>query len=190
VTRALETGDPLHLELSYGSRVEGRLGRAMHDEDGRILHLELEDVRLDLPDHTPVLLERYAFVLLGNFVTAQAGAVDPTFHAETKFSSIRVPKPRHRAEREAALVALYERVGALPSDGDASERAGVLDAVHATLAREPREWLLRWNLLEKARETPRAQALAHKLAAELEALELAYDRREPIAMGLRFLRER
>ncbi|HEX5097869.1 MAG TPA: aromatic amino acid hydroxylase [Polyangiaceae bacterium] len=191
VTRATETGEPLHLQLSYGARVEGRLARPVYDEDGRILHLELEDARLELPEHPPVLLERYAFVLLGNFVTAEAGAVDPTFHAETKFSSIRVPKPRHRAEREAALVALYERVGALPSGGDVKARAGVLEAVHETLAKdEPREWLLRWNLLEKALETPGAQALARTLGAELEALELAYERREPIAMGLGFLRGR
>jgi phenylalanine-4-hydroxylase len=191
VTRATATGDPLHLQLSYGARVEGCLGRAVYDEDGRILHLELEDVRLDLPGRPPVLLERYAFVLLGNFVTAQAGAVDPTFHAETKFSSMRVPKARPRAEREAALVTLYERVAGLPARGAPGDTLSTLEAVHARLATdEPREWLLRWNLLEKALGTPGAEALARTLGAELEALELAYERREPIAMGLGFLRGR
>jgi len=191
VARAKETRDPVRLQLSYGARVEGRLERAVRDEDGRILHLELADVRLELPDRAPVLLERYAFALLGNFVTAQAGAVDPTFHAETKFSSIRVPKPRTRSEREASLTSLYERVAALPSSGAAGDVLPTLEGVYATLTKdEPREWLLRWNLLEKALETPGAEGLARTLDAELEALELAYERREPIAMGLRFLRVR
>jgi len=37
---------------------------------------------------------------------------------------------------------------------------------------------------------PRAAELARTLAAELEALELEYEKREPIAMGLRFMRGR
>jgi hypothetical protein len=45
-------------------------------------------------------------------------------------------------------------------------------------------------LLERARDFPQAQPLARRIAAELEALEVAFDRREPIAMGLKFLSER
>jgi len=190
VARATETGDPLHLQLSHGARASGRFVRAARDDAGRVLHVELEDARLDLPDRAPVLLERYAFVPLGDFITAQAGAVDPTFHAETKFPSVRVPKPRHRSEREAALVSHYERVAALRTDIEASEAARTLEAVHGALRDDPREWLLRWNLLEKALETPAAAGLAGTLASELEALEIAYEQREPIAMGLRFLRGR
>lgn len=188
VARAIDTGDPMHIQPHHGARASGRFVRAVRDEGGRILHVELEDVRLDLPDHAPVLLERFAYVPLGDFITAEAGAVDPTFHAETKFPSLRVPKPRGRSEREGALVALYERVAALRSGAEQGELSGSLEAVHDVLSRdEPREWLLRWNLLEKALQTPGSTALARTLAAELEALEAAYEKREPIAMGLRFL---
>lgn len=191
VARAEETGDPLRLTLNYGARVQGRFMRAVRDDAGRLLHLELEGARIDLPDHPPVMLDHFAFVLLGDFVTAHAGAVDPTFHAETKFPSLRVPKQRTRSEREAGLVGMYERIAAARSEVDANERLSVLEAAHGVLAqREPHEWLLRWNLLEMALATPGAEALARTLDAELEALEIAYDRREPIAMGLRFLRGR
>jgi hypothetical protein len=181
----------LHLALTQGARVEGRFGRAVRDDSGRILHVELADVRLELPGHAPVTLEHFAFVPLGDFITAQAGAVDPTFHAETKFPSMRVPKPRTRSERETLLVGFYERVAALRTNADATNVMATLEDVYGALTPdEPREWLLRWNLLEMALRTPGAEALGRTLGAELEALELAYQEREPIAMGLRFLRGR
>ena len=193
--RATDTGDPLHLQLSYGARVEGRFVRAERDEDGRILHLELADARLELPGHAPVTLDVYAFVPLGDFVTAHAGAVDPTFHGETAFPDVRVPKQRSWSEREAAVIALFGRVQALREGRDKAAKdpallTAALESVHGVLSRDyPREWLLRWNLLEQALALPNG-ALAPKLAAELEALELEFERREPIAMGLKYLRDR
>jgi phenylalanine-4-hydroxylase len=171
-----------------GAGVWGRLRRSVRDETGRLLHLELEDVRLELPGRAPVDLASYVLIPWGDFVTAQAGAVDPSFHAESKFTGVRVPKPRVRSDGERALLGLYERIAALPREASAEPE---LARVHAELgAAYPREWLLRWNLLERARDFPESQPLARRLAAELEALEVALDRREPIAMGLRFLSER
>jgi hypothetical protein len=70
-------------------------------------------------------------------------------------------------------------------------KARALESLHTELERDyPREWLLRWNLLEKAQHVPAAASLAQRLADELEVLELAFDRREPIALGLKYLRER
>jgi phenylalanine-4-hydroxylase len=171
-----------------GAGVWGRVRRVVRDESGRLLHIELEDVRLELPGRAPVELATYLLIPLGDFVTAHAGAVDPSFHAETKFSGTCVPKPHLRSDGERALLGLYERVAALPRDGSAEPE---LSRVHAELdAAYPREWLLRWNLLERARDFPEGQALARRIAGELEALEVAFDRREPIAMGLKFLSER
>ncbi len=171
-----------------GAGVWGRMRRSVRDDAGRLLHIELEDVRLELPGRAPLSLASYVLVPLGDFVTAQAGAVDPSFHAESKFSGVRVPKPRARSDGERALLGLYERIAALPRDASAEPE---LTRVHAELeAACPREWLLRWNLLERARDFPESQPLARRLAAELEALEALLDRREPIAMGLRFLSER
>jgi phenylalanine-4-hydroxylase len=191
--RAAETGDLLHVQLSYGARVEGRFLRAERDEDGRILHLELADARLELPGRAPVMLDVYAFVPLGDFVTAHAGAVDPTFHGETAFPDVRVPKHRSSSEREAAVIALYGRLAALREGRDKAAKEpsallGALESVHGVLARDyPREWLLRWNLLEQALAVPGGDALSRTLAAELEALEVEFERREPIAMGLKYL---
>jgi hypothetical protein len=101
---------------------------------------------------------------------------------------VRVPKTRARSDSERALTALYQRIAALPRDVSAEPE---LTRVHAALdAAYPREWLLRWNLLERARDFPEGRALAQRISAELETLEVAFDRREPIAMGLRFLSER
>jgi phenylalanine-4-hydroxylase len=171
-----------------GACVWGRLRRVVRDEDGRILQLELDDARLELPGRAPLELASYVLVPFGDFVTAHAGAVDPAFHAETKFSGVRVPKPHARSDSERALLDLYQRIAALPRDGSAEPE---LTRVHAELdAAYPREWLLRWNLLERARDFPEGRGLAQRISAELETLEVAFDRREPIAMGLRFLSER
>ncbi len=169
-----------------GAVVAGRFRRALRDEDARLLHVELDDARLELPGHAPVELASYALVPLGEFVTAHAGAVDPTFHGETSFPDASVPKPRRRSPRELELTRLYERVAATARRPEASDE---LAAVHGELARDfPHEWLLRWNVLERALKLPNADPLARRVVAELEALELHYEQREPIAMGLGFLR--
>lgn len=94
------------------------------------------------------------------------------------------------------MIARYERVAALRAERDERpsavlEPAAALAALHDELAADhPREWLLRWNLLELSLRVPGMETFAHTLAGELEALELAFERREPIAMGLEFLRRR
>jgi phenylalanine-4-hydroxylase len=168
-----------------GASVSGVAQRSVRDEDGRLLHVALTDVRLELPGRAPLALAEYALVPLGDFVTAHAGAVDPSYHAETSFPHVRVPKPRNFSARERELTQLYERVAAAPR---APEALAELARVHGALRSDyPEEWLLRWNLLERARALPGDQALASELAAELEALEAHFEGREPIAMGLRYL---
>jgi len=168
-----------------GASVSGALRRSVRDEDRRLLHVELDDARIELPGCAPLALASYALVPLGEFVTAHAGAVDPTYHAETAFPDVRVPKPRVLPARERELTRLYARVVAAPQGPRA---LGELASVHRELGRAyPEEWLLRWNLLERALAVPEGQGLARELAAELEALEARYEGREPIAMGLKFL---
>lgn len=168
-----------------GANVSGVMRRSVRDEDGRLLHVELADARLELPGRAPVTLAEYALVPLGSFVTAQAGAVDPTYHAETSFPHVRVPKPHVFSARERELNELYERVAVAPAIPE-------LVRVYAALGRGyPEEWLLRWNLLERARAMPAEESLARELAADLaadlEALEARFEQREPIALGLKYL---
>jgi hypothetical protein len=168
-----------------GARVTGRFRRAVRGESERLLHVELDAARLELPGRAPLELAEYTLVPLGEFVTAHAGAVDPAYHGETSFPDLRVPKPRGRSEREAALTRLYERVLVAPRRPAAVDE---LTAVHTELERDyPHEWLLRWNLLERLLKLPQGEPLARRVAGELEGLEMFYERREPIAMGLKFL---
>lgn len=178
----------LHLRFARGAELRGRVRRTLSDESGHLLHAELEDARLELPGRAPLEFASYLFVPAGDFVTAQAGAVDSTFHSETTYPDVRIPKPRHRSAAESRALELFEGVAALPAHGP--DVAAALSTAHAELTeRFPQEWLLRWNLLERAQRLPEAQRLASTLAAELETLEVQFERREPIAMGLRYLRE-
>ena len=181
-----ETGR-LDFRFERGARVTGRHRRTVRDDGGRLLHVELDAVWLELPGRAPLALEAYALLPLGDFVSAHAGAVDPSFHAETSFPDVRVPKPRVVTGNGLTLSGLYERVAAIPRVAG-QPFLDELRAVHLELERAyPHEWLLRWNLLERLAPLPDAAALAHEISGELEALEQHFERREPIAMGIRFL---
>jgi hypothetical protein len=118
--------------------------------------------------------------------TARAGAVDPAYHPDTPFSTVRVPSRPTLDPESARLLALYERAERAHLGG-AERIAATFPAVHAALERDhPREWLLRWNMLESLIKHG-GGGLAHSLRAELEGLEIRFDHREPIASGLRYL---
>jgi phenylalanine-4-hydroxylase len=170
-----------------GTWVEGRLLRTVRDVDGRLVLIELGQARLTLPDAAPRDIERYALLATGDVVTAHAGAVDAKYHADTQFSDVRVPRPRDSPPDERAVLDLYARAEAAYHAG-APAMAEVFPQIHGALERDcPQEWLLRWNLLESLLRTTPASALAKALWAELEQLEVALDRKQPIASGLRYL---
>jgi phenylalanine-4-hydroxylase len=174
-------------EFASGALVEGRAERSVRDRHGRLLHLELADALLRLPGRPPLELPRYVLFAVGLPVTAHAGAVDPSYHGETEFSGASVPKARAVPEGERALLDLYERAGRAHADG-AGSMARDFPAVHEALARSyPDEWLLRWNLLESLLKVREHGELATALRSELERLEVAFDYRQPIASGLRYL---
>ena len=54
----------------------------------------------------------------------------------------------------------------------------------------PDEWLLRWNMLESLMKVGDEEELSRRLRARLEHLEEAFDHRQPIASGLRYLSSR
>ena len=166
------------VSFASGASVAGRLRRSVRDRAGRLLRLDFADAQLTLPGRAAVGLPAYALLATGDFLTAEAGAVDPAYHPDTAFSRVRVPKPRALPDRELALLALYRSLAAGTAD---------LASLHAALERDhPGEWLLRWNLLERAlrgSEFPIAGALRR----ELERLEVHYEHRQPIASGLRSL---
>jgi phenylalanine-4-hydroxylase len=173
--------------FASGARVEGRLQRVVRNSDGRLMHLELTDARLTPPGRAPRALALYALLAAGDVVTAQAGAIDARYYADTPFSSQRVPKARTLPAHEHTLLALYERAQRAHRAGP-SDIARVFPAIHSALQHDfPQEWLLRWNLLESLLKIGDGSALAQTLRAELEMLEVSLHYREPIASGLRYL---
>jgi phenylalanine-4-hydroxylase len=170
-----------------GARVDGRLLRTVRHGDGRIMLLELGPTRLTLPGAAPRDLERYLLLATGDVVTAHAGAVDAKYHADTAFSPVRVPRPRAIPADERAILDLYE-VAERAHHAGSKAIAEVFPRVHAALERDyPREWLLRWNLLESLLRGAADRALSRQLRAELERLEVALESKQPIASGLRYL---
>jgi hypothetical protein len=55
------------------------------------------------------------------------------------------------------------------------------------MVQSPRDWLLRWNMLESLLKRKVEGPLSQALAQELTALERYYDAQEPIASGLGYL---
>jgi len=172
-----------------GAAVEGRVLRCIHHPDGRLMVIELGDARLTLPGTAPRDVPHYALLATGDALTAHAGAVDATYHADTPFSLVRVPRRRDLPAGERAVLDLYERAqGAFRAGPRAM--ADAFSRVHALLERDhPREWLLRWNMLESLLKVMPADALVPVLRGDLERIELALDGRQPVASGLRYLHD-
>jgi phenylalanine-4-hydroxylase len=174
--------------FDHGASIEGRLRRTVRHPDGRLMLLELGPARVTLPDAVREF-DHYVLLATGDVVTAHAGAVDAKYHADTQFSPVRVPRPRDFPPDERAMIDLYERAERAYRTG-AQAMADVFPHIHAVLVRDfPREWLLRWNLLESLLRAPSVGPLPQTLRAELEHLEVALDRKQPIASGLRYLAE-
>ena len=186
------------LAFERGARVEGWLERTARDRDGRLMHLELVEARLVLPGRPPRSLERYVVFAAGDVTAVQAGAVDPLFHPDTTYPSTRVPRPKSLPARDQRLVALFTGAERAAREGDPALLVRHFADLHRELVRDyPEEWLLRWNLLESLLEArdpgddghdAEERALVQALGAELQHLEDALDRRQPIASGLRYLR--
>jgi phenylalanine-4-hydroxylase len=182
-----ETTGRHRFHFASGAKVEGRLVRHARARDGRLAHLSFTDARLELPGHVPVELAEYTLIPAGDFMTAEAGAVDPTYFPETSFPGTRVPMARELSSHDLGLLELYEAAWRAHHEGSAAV-SSVYPLVHARLDREfPREWLLRWNLLETLQKLGVAPELAAVLRAELERLEVAWNYEQPIATGLRYL---
>lgn len=179
--------DRLTLRFASGATVEGQPQRRSRGSDGRLVALELREARLSVPGRAPDTRARFVFLAAGAVTGAHAGAIDPRYHPETAFSDVRIPKHRAFPEAEQQMLGLYEEAERAHSGG-AAAMAAEFPHVHAALSQQaPREWLLRWNLLESLLRVGAAPELARTLRRELEQLEVDFAHRQPIASGLRVL---
>ena len=188
--RARAKGRRLHLGFAGGVELSGNLARTIPNARGGTALVELEDYELRSSSGTG-FCERGArrwLCAADEVLTAHAGSANPEFFPESTPSSVRVPKPRTFAERERALLALYDRaIAAFRGHAGSGVVSGFLPIV-ADLDREfSEEWLLRWNLLECLVKLGEQGPLAVSLETALARLEVRFSHREPIATGLRYL---
>jgi phenylalanine-4-hydroxylase len=172
--------------LASGVRLTGRDARAVRDTRGDLCAVRFESALVVDPERGTSWDGPFTWWLAGGFVTARAGSSDPAFYAPTPRSPLRVPKSRRLPEREARLLGLYEQ--ALRAAREGGSVLAEFDRIEEHLEESfPDEWLLRWNLLESLLKAGQKGELFTRLKQELEALEEHYERRQPIASGLRYL---
>jgi phenylalanine-4-hydroxylase len=175
-------------EVTFASGVElsGRGARAVRDPAGKLCALRFDGALVSDPERGTNWDGPFTWWLAGDFVTARAGASDAAFYPPTPRSRLRVPKSRRLPDREAHLLALYER--AVRAAGEGGSVLAEFDRIEAHLEESfPDEWLLRWNLLESLLKAGHKGELFARLKQELEALEEHYEKRQPIASGLQYL---
>ncbi|HTM46813.1 MAG TPA: aromatic amino acid hydroxylase [Polyangiaceae bacterium] len=182
------------LRYDSGAQVSGRVLDTLFGADGEVLALILEQVIIRIPDRPPCYEAAPYPLVFGEIVRGYAGAAHPSYHDMVPARDALVPRPRARSDTERELLALYER--ALESwRAQGREVFASFDSIHRALNQHfPDEWLLRWNLLESLFKLgsqhalpSSGQQLATSLRRELEALEIRYLHKEPIATGLRSL---
>jgi phenylalanine-4-hydroxylase len=128
----------------------------------------------------PAAGDASAVVHGGKVTSVRAGAVDGSYFPQAEYSAARAPLRAPEAAAQRRLRALYER-----AERRVPEQ---LAELHAALEREhPEEWLLRWNLLEALGELDADAPRRERLIEELWRLEERFERKNPIAMGLRYL---
>ena len=86
------------------------------------------------------------------------------------------------------MIELYARALAAHRSPSPAAMLTIFRELHDVLGRQyPRDWLLRWNLLESLVKRDLRGDLADALQAELTLLEREFHGEQPIASGLRYL---
>jgi phenylalanine-4-hydroxylase len=181
-------GRRLSLQFENGAIVEGRLERVQRLPDGRTAVIELSQARIEVAGRAPVELASFALLAAGAFITAEPGAVDKHFYPASEPSSKRVPRPRQRNPDQRSLLDWYARAAALRAAPDGELEARFAEAERWLCREHPREWLLRFVLLEELTRRGLPSALTRSLEATLERLEIEYAYEQPIASALAYLR--
>jgi hypothetical protein len=177
-----------------GAQVAGHALDTIFGRDGEVTAVILAQATVRVPDRPPYYDSEPYPLVFGEVVRGYAGAAHPSYHPILHAPHGLVPRPRTRSSAERQLLMLYER--ALESwRAQGSDVIRTFDEIHEALNRHfPDEWLLRWNLLESLLKIgstnvlhSSGQSLAARVQRELEALEIRYRHKEPIATGLRSL---
>jgi phenylalanine-4-hydroxylase len=184
--RACREGADVRIDPGGGLTIEGRVEGAVRDgENLRLLTLGRARVLRDgqllgAGDDKPCVL-----VAARSVVSVSAGVADPSYWPAQTYPKLTVPRPEQETAAQRGLRTLYEREASTRESACAS---AALADIHDVLVRDhPHEWLLRWNLLDRLSRLGVDAARCKALAAELGRLETHFERKHPIATGLRYL---
>ncbi len=182
---------PVSLSLAHGASLRGEL-RTAHVEAARgAAVLVLESGVLSVGAELSAQLRPGDVVVVADGALGAHAGAPSDFFPETALPATLVPKAHTVPPREQDLLALYELSLAALRSALGADVVPVFERVHGELRqRFPRDWLLRWNLLESLQKLGAATSLAEELRHELEELEVHYQYRQPIASGLSYLRRR
>jgi phenylalanine-4-hydroxylase len=188
--RADAVSGRLRLDFARGARLSGRLERSLAGAGGRTELVELGDATLELPGGASRQFARFGLLAAGDVVTAEPGVRAPDFHLPTEPSNLRVPRPRSASLGERTLCRWYERVAEARSAPNGQAEQLFSEIEHALAKDHPREWLLRFVMLEDLTRRGVQSALGGALREKLEQLEIDYAYEQPIASGLSYLARR
>jgi phenylalanine-4-hydroxylase len=182
----------LALSFASGVRIEGRLLDTLRAADGHILAVVLGANAKARQGERPLPLPSPVIPFAAELCSARAGAADPAFYPATEFPDRRTPPARVRPERDRQLVALYRDALRLWEHPQSPELVpGFTRIARALREHAPRDWLLRWNLLESLRKLDAGVLLATLLRDDLLEVEAATPgdaaTKAPIGRGLRYL---
>lgn len=180
--------DQLQLELSSGITIGG-LVREVRQRAGRVELLLLERCEISIAGGRTFRSQSLYPLLLGTHITSACAGAPAAYFGRSELSPSRVPRARWYPADERRLLQLYEQAVQLLASVAGSALVTALAPLISELDRAyPRDWLLRWNLLESLIKLTGNTPLSERLMAELEALEIAYRHEAPIASGLSYLR--
>lgn len=179
---ACARGSALRIELGGGLTLEGLV---QDRQDLQLLVLGGVRVSRDGQPVGAVDDKPCVVVAAQRVVSVRAGVADPSYWPAEEYPTLKVPRLEHETAAQRGLRALYER------EARTTESAGessALAAIHDVLVRDhPEEWLLRWNLLDRLSRLGVDAPRRRSLVAELARLEVHFERKYPIATGLRYL---
>lgn len=178
-------GTPFEWILGDGVILTGRRARR-HDAELQPV-FEAEELRFRTREHV-VQVPRARLVFAGALLGARAGASDPNYYESTEPSAERVPQPRTYPPAESRMIELYTHALAAHRSSSPSAMLSSFRQIHEVLRQQyPRDWLLRWNLLESLLKRDLRGDLTDTLRVELRALETEFRGAQPIASGLKYL---
>ncbi len=174
----------VHLEYESGLEASGRMIGVSTSEDGRPTALYLSDAKIKTPSG-----ERH----FEHYVLPIEATVSGVLPADEEMSRSvptrrKAPAPRQLTPKQARLRELYAEATQIWQDRAGGQARDLLTSIHRQLQDFPDDWLLRWNLLESLLKLGAVNDTS-ALFRELEELEVRHAHQQPIATGLRSLRQ-